>query len=249
MHVINIRNLELFFKNKSERLHVLDDINLEVKHGELVSFLGPSGCGKTSILRIIAGLTQPSHGKIVIDGTDISKSIFERSVSYVPQKPLLLPFRNVANNIALPLEINHQYNLKEVKKMLKIFSLEKYADYYPHQLSGGMLQRVSLARAMVTKPTLLLMDEPFSALDQITREELNEEFHIWRKKLNTTILFVTHQIEEAVYLSDRVVVLSDKPCKVRKIVKINLSQNRTRTTRNSNQFFSLSKKIRIFTKN
>jgi NitT/TauT family transport system ATP-binding protein len=238
--VIQGYDLALFYTVNDQETVVFDDLNLDIIKGEFTSIVGPSGCGKTSLLKIIAGLLAPSEGKInhYWQGSQTAK------ISYVPQQPTLLPFRTVLGNIKLPLELRGQDGTNNGQRLLKKLGLLTYKDCYPNSLSGGMQQKVSIARALVTSPRLVLMDEPFSALDELSREKVSVELRRWTKQFKVTVLFVTHNIEEAVFLSDRVIVLSGKPSQVVADVNIDLPERRTSELRTINRFFSLSSDIR-----
>ena len=208
-------------------LTVLDDIDLTVAAGEFVSLVGPSGCGKTTFLRIIAGLEPCEHGEIQIDGQRVTKPGIDRG--FVFQADSLLPWRTVLANALIGLEVNGNRNpetLRRTRSILHLVGLGGFENFFPRQLSGGMRQRVNLARALAVNPEVLLMDEPFSALDAQTREIMQTELvRIWSDG-RKTVLFITHQIDEAVYLSDRVVVFSRRPGRISDIVKIDLPRPR-----------------------
>ena len=214
------------------QLPVLNDINLSIGGGELVCILGPSGCGKTTMLRIVAGLIPFNQGRIHICGQQAqSERSRPQEVGIIFQEPRLLPWRTARNNIRLPFELAGDKTAQQdtlIDNALSLVRLSEFADSYPHELSGGMRQRVSLARALVTNPRLLLMDEPLTGLDVRTREELQDEIiRIWKEK-GMSILWVTHDPEESVYLADRVVVLSKRPAEIRGIINIPLPRPRKR---------------------
>ena len=211
--MISIKNLSKSYSKDGHKNLVLKNINLEIKKGELVAIIGPSGCGKSTLLKVIAGLIPPSKGFVDVDND---------KTSIVFQESYLLPWRTAEKNILLPTELGKGIN--NVKKILKLVGLEKYSQYYPHELSGGMQQRVSIARALISKPEILLMDEPFGSLDEIERNRLNEVIKNITKKLKLTTIFVTHSISEAVYLADRVVVLSKNPAKIKAITNTDFSK-------------------------
>jgi NitT/TauT family transport system ATP-binding protein len=225
----------------------LKNANLEIGKGEFISLIGPSGCGKTTLLRLLADLIQPTSGSIGIGGKTPQQAREARAYGYVFQAPALFDWRTVMGNVMLPLEIMG-YNLSDRKaraeKMLALVGLEKFSKNFPWQLSGGMQQRVSIARALAFEPQLLFMDEPFGALDEITRENLNLELlRLWRET-GKTIIFVTHSIPEAVFLSTRVVVMTPRPGKIEKIIKVDLPQPRDFDTRESKRFFEIATEIR-----
>ena len=211
---VRISNVSKRFTTTSETLLALDDVTLDIEHGEFVCLLGPSGCGKSTLLRIIGGLTEPTDGGVTIGSQTPSDAQAKKELGYVFQDPSLMPWRTAEDNIRLPLHVNRAMNKDSappVEELLTLVGLERFGHYYPSQLSGGMQQRVALARALAFGPSLLLMDEPFGALDEITRETMRYELmRIWNSD-KKTVVFVTHSIAEAVTLSDRVVVLSGQP--------------------------------------
>ncbi|MFN8534865.1 MAG: ABC transporter ATP-binding protein [Dehalococcoidia bacterium] len=221
-------------------LPVLSGINLTVGPGELVAILGPSGCGKSTLLRIIAGLIAPSTGEVRIDGLSPDEARRRKAIGFVFQDPSLLPWRTVHANLELPWEVNRRARPAErpggTAALLDLVGLREFAGYLPHQLSGGMQQRVAIARALTFSPPVLLMDEPFGALDAITRDGLREELQrIWLVR-RPTIVFVTHSIPEAVYLADRVVVMSGRPGRIRAVETIDLPRPRDERTETSPAF-------------
>jgi NitT/TauT family transport system ATP-binding protein len=199
-------------KRFASRVEALADIDLELAGGEFVSIVGPSGCGKSSLLRLIAGLSAPTTGSLTVAGKPPGEARGRlQEIAYVFQEATLLPWRTVAENVALPLLLRHQEDADRVARTLEMVGLADFARAYPRQLSGGMRMRVSIARALVTRPGLLLMDEPFGALDEITRQRLNEELlRLWEQD-RWTVVFVTHNVSEAVFLSQRVLVMSARP--------------------------------------
>ena len=231
------------FDDGSERLTALDGVSLNVAHGEFVTLLGPSGCGKTTLLRLIGGLTEPTSGDIRIAGRTPTEAQARKELGFVFQEPSLLPWRTVSRNVRLPLEVNRRNdsgNQSHVGDLLRLVGLERYAGYYPNQLSGGMLQRVALARALAVGASLLLMDEPFGALDEITRESMRYELlRVWEAD-RKTVVFVTHSIAEAVTLSDRVVALSSQPGRVSEVVHIDLPRPRRRSMEREPEFLRYS---------
>jgi ABC-type nitrate/sulfonate/bicarbonate transport system, ATPase component len=246
---IKIENLGVSFPDKesSEPVVALKNINLEIKQGEFISLLGPSGCGKTTLLRTIADLQQPTSGSILVRGQTPREIRLQKKYGIVFQNPVLYDWRTVRRNVCMPMElmgIPKKDRTARVTKMLELVGLMEFGKKYPHELSGGMQQRVGIARALAIKPEILLMDEPFSALDEFTKEKLHEDLlRIW-KKTNKTILFVTHNIQEAVFLSDRVVVLSPHPGRVSAVVDINLERPRELAVKNSPEFNALMAKVR-----
>jgi NitT/TauT family transport system ATP-binding protein len=225
----------------------LQDIDLELKPGEFVSLIGPSGCGKSTLLRVIGDLIQPTSGTVTVNGKPASQARADRDYGIVFQDAVLFDWRTVAKNIALPLEMlgwSKERRRKRVEEMLELVELKGFADHHPWQLSGGMQQRASIARALAFEPALLLMDEPFGALDEMTRERLNLELlSIWAR-LSSTIVFVTHSIAEAVFLSTRVVVMSPRPGRIAGIVDIDLPSERTVETHEDPRFFELVTEVR-----
>lgn len=211
-------------------LCVLSEIDFRVNEGSFVSIIGPSGCGKTTLLKIVGGLTEPTSGKVTVSGKSADKALKERLFGFVFQNPALLQWRTVKDNIALPLEIiGHPIDEEKIRKLIKTVGLTGFDNYYPSQLSGGMQQRAALARALVFNPPILLMDEPFGALDEITRDRMNDELmRIWNTNgmRRSTVLFVTHSISEAAFLSDRVFVMSECPAKIKEIVDIDIPRPR-----------------------
>jgi NitT/TauT family transport system ATP-binding protein len=213
----------------------LGPFDLDVKRGEFVSLLGPSGCGKSTALRLIAGLTAPSSGKVSVSHRT-SEARAGHSVGFVFQEPTLMPWARVRDNVRLPLKLGHMPTAEadpRVAEVLAQVGLSEFADAYPRELSGGMKMRVSLARALVTRPDILLMDEPFAALDEITRFRLNNDLlELWRK-LNMTVIFVTHSVFESVYLSQRVVVMSSRPGRINAEFRIDTPEPRVEDFRMS----------------
>ena len=225
----------------------LQGIELEIDEREFVSLIGPSGCGKSTLLRIIGDLIEPSAGTTVVNGKSARQARRDRDYGIVFQDPVLYDWRTVAKNVALPLEMARwprQKRNERVRKMLELVELQGFEGHRPWQLSGGMQQRVSIARALSFDPALLLMDEPFGALDEMTRERLNMELlKIWETS-GSTIVFVTHSIAEAVFLSTRVAVMSPRPGRISEVIPIDLQQPRTATTREEPHFFELVTRVR-----
>jgi NitT/TauT family transport system ATP-binding protein len=229
------------------RTPALQGIKLEIGEREFVSLIGPSGCGKSTLLRIIGDLIEPSSGTVVVNGKPARQARRDRDYGIVFQDPVLYDWRTVSKNVALPLEMAgwpRQKRNERVQKMLELVELQGFESHRPWQLSGGMQQRVSIARALSFDPALLLMDEPFGALDEMTRERLNMELlKIWEAS-GSTIVFVTHSITEAVFLSTRVVVMSPRPGQISEVIPIDLPQPRTATTREEPHFFELVTRVR-----
>ena len=227
--------------------HALDDIDLEFQPGEFISLIGPSGCGKSTLLRVIGDLIEPSEGLVRIGGKTAHQARLDRDYGMVFQDPVLYDWRTVARNIGLPLEMmgwDRRRRAERVQAMLELVELGGFADHHPWQLSGGMQQRVAIARAFAFEPALLLMDEPFGALDEMTRERMNIELlRIWGAS-GSTVVFVTHSIAEAVFLSTRVVVMSPRPGRVAGIVPVDLPYPRVFETREDSRFFELVTAVR-----
>ena len=225
----------------------LDDIALEVGKREFVSLIGPSGCGKSTLLRIVGDIVEPTSGSVQVNGKPARRARLDGDYGIVFQAPVLYDWRTVAKNIALPLEMlgwDRARRAARVKEMVELVDLSGFEDHHPWQLSGGMQQRVSIARAFSFSPALLLMDEPFGALDEMTRERLNLELlRLWLET-ESTVIFVTHSISEAVFLSTRVVVMSARPGRVSAVVPIDLPQPRTASTREEPRFFELVTEVR-----
>jgi len=245
--IIDINNLCLTFETQSEPVHALSGINMKVNSGDFVSLIGPSGCGKTTLLRVIADLEKPTSGTISVEGKSPNQARLDRSYGYVFQTPALLPWRNIESNIHLPLEMSG-YSKSEQKKLsekyLSLVSLTGFEKKYPWQLSGGMQQRVSIARALSFDPDMLLMDEPFGALDEITRDRLNEELlRLW-EQTQKTVVFVTHSIPEAVFLSSKIVVMSARPGKIIDVIDTNFPKDRNLDIRESKEFLKVSQIVR-----
>jgi NitT/TauT family transport system ATP-binding protein len=243
--VVSIQKLSKVFGRGN--LTALQDISLEVERGEFISLIGPSGCGKSTLLRIVGDIIEPSVGAVTVNGKPARRARLDRDYGIVFQSPVLYDWRTVARNISLPLEMlgwDRGRRSKRVKEMLKLVELDGFENHHPWQLSGGMQQRVSLARAFSFSPALLLMDEPFGALDEMTRERLNMELlQIW-SETGSTVIFVTHSIQEAVFLSTRVAVMSARPGRIAGIVPVDLPQPRSAATREEPRFFELVTQVR-----
>lgn len=243
--LISIRGVNMVFSGRGgQETHALQEVNLDIRKGEFISLLGPSGCGKTTLLRIIADLLEPTYGTVSVFGMSPRETRLKQKYGIVFQSPVLYEWRTVRNNIRLPLEIMKIPKAEQNRRIdehLEMVGLTKFANSYPHQLSGGMQQRAGIARALAMEPELLLMDEPFSASDEFTREKLNEDLlRLWQIS-KKTVIFVTHNISEAVFLSDRVVVMSPHPGRVSKVIEVDLPRPRSVE---STEFFSLYSTIR-----
>jgi NitT/TauT family transport system ATP-binding protein len=225
----------------------LQGIDLAIEPGEFVSLIGPSGCGKSTLLRIVGDLVEPSAGQVTVNGKTAHQARLDRDYGIVFQAAVLFDWRTVTKNIALPLEMqgwSRARRAKRVQELVELVELAGFEEHHPWQLSGGMQQRVSIARALSFSPALLLMDEPFGALDEMTRERLNMELlGIWRET-GSTIVFVTHSIAEAVFLSTRVVVMSARPGRITHVIDVDLPQPRTADTREDPRFFELVTAVR-----
>lgn len=244
---IHIDGLSMRYGGKGQEVQALSNVSLDIHEGEFVALLGPSGCGKSTLLRLIGDLLQPTTGTVEIKGKTASRSRRDRDYGMVFQAPVLYDWRSVARNIQLPLEImgvSKQERAQRTKRLLALVGLEEFEEKYPWQLSGGMQQRVSIARALSFQPSILLMDEPFGALDEMTRDRLNLELlNVWNQT-GTTIVFVTHSIPEAVFLSDRVVVMTPRPGRINSILEMSLPRPRDADTREAPRFFELIKLVR-----
>ncbi|SMH50459.1 ABC transporter ATP-binding protein [Mesorhizobium australicum] len=245
--IISARNLDLVFQTADGPVHALNDVNLEIGKGEFVSFIGPSGCGKTTFLRVIADLEKPTGGTITVNGMTPEKAREARAYGYVFQAAALYPWRTIEKNIALPLEImgiSKAEQAERIRRTLALVNLTGFEKKFPWQLSGGMQQRASIARALAFDADLLLMDEPFGALDEIVRDHLNEQLlELWART-NKTICFVTHSIPEAVYLSTKIVVMSPRPGRVTDIIESTLPKERPLDIRETPEFLAIAARVR-----
>jgi NitT/TauT family transport system ATP-binding protein len=226
--MIKIAGVSRTFKTRTGTVEALRDINLHIANGEFLAVIGRSGCGKSTLLRLIAGLLPPSDGEIQVSGERVTQP--RRDVAMVFQRPALLPWRSVLDNVLLPVEVfrlKRSEHRDHAMRLLEMTGLEGFAKRLPHELSGGMQQRVSLCRALIQRPKVMLMDEPFSALDALTREELAGELQRIHMELGTTVVFVTHSISEAVLLADRVAVLSARPGRLRRLVEADIPRPRS----------------------
>ncbi|HED12914.1 MAG TPA: ABC transporter ATP-binding protein [Gammaproteobacteria bacterium] len=245
--VIDIQDLSLVFKTADGPVNALHEISLTVQRGDFVSFIGPSGCGKTTLLRVIADLEQPTGGRIQVNGMSPHEARLARAYGYVFQAAALYPWRTIERNVALPLEIagiGRDEQRRRVDQFLELVELQDFKKKFPWQLSGGMQQRASIARALCVRPELLLMDEPFGALDEIVRDHLNEQLLKLWLKTNKTIVFVTHSIPEAVFLSKRIVVMSPRPGRVIDIIDTNFPTQRTLDIRETPEFIEIAHRVR-----
>ena len=245
---IDVRQLGLTYGVAEEAVAALSDINLQIRAGEFVSLIGPSGCGKTTLLRVIADLVRPTDGAISVNGMSPEAARLARAYGYVFQAPALYAWRTVGRNLSLPLEIMGIPRAERdarVARYLAMVGLKGFERKYPWQLSGGMQQRVSIARALSFDPKLLLMDEPFGALDEITRDHLNEQLlRLWGRT-QKTVVFVTHSIPEAVFLSNRIVVMSPRPGRILEIIESDLPPDRTLDVRETPAFLEIAHRVRV----
>jgi len=231
MALLEVKGVFKLFQVNGNQMEALKNINLDIEENEFVCFIGPSGCGKTTLLRIMAGLEEPSSGEILIEGQPIKGPGTERGMVF--QEYSLFPWRTVLDNVAFGLElkgISKDERHEKARQYLKMVELERFEERYPHELSGGMKQRVAIARALVNDPIAILMDEPFGALDAQTRNIMQSELlRIWEEE-KKTVIFVTHSVDEAIYLADRIVIMSARPGKIKDVVRIDISRPRSRTS-------------------
>ena len=245
--VVDARGVSLKFQTDDGEIEALANVNLAVAAGEFVSFIGPSGCGKTTLLRVIADLEQPTDGTLMVNGVPPHEARLKRQYGYVFQAPALYPCRTVERNVTLPLEVMgvaKDERRRRAREQLELVNLAGFARKFPWQLSGGMQQRVSIARALSFDPALLLMDEPFGALDEIVRDHLNEQLlRLW-DKTGKTVLFVTHSLPEAVFLSTRIVVMSPRPGRVVDVISCEFPHDRTLEIRETPEFLKIAQRVR-----
>ncbi|MDA3923995.1 MAG: ATP-binding cassette domain-containing protein [Kiritimatiellae bacterium] len=247
--MIDANNLTLTFSQGKSELKVLSELSFHAAIGEIVSVIGPSGCGKTSLLNIFAGLLTPSCGTVKINGSFAAKARKEQLSSYVFQKPVMFEWRTLLKNVLLPSELKSSY-LRDISwesradELLNLMGMSEFKHYYPHQVSGGMQARASLARAYLTDPKVLLMDEPFASLDQITRDKMSLALLDMNKRNQATVVFVTHSIEEAVFISDRVYLMSPLPSTFELILEINFQKERKLELRDTSEFIEYTRILR-----
>jgi NitT/TauT family transport system ATP-binding protein len=244
---IDIVGVSLRFDTNDGPVHALSNVSLKVRRGEFVSLIGPSGCGKTTLLRAIADLETPTAGAIRVNGMSPGEARAKRAYGYVFQAPALYPWRTVARNIALPLEImgfDKAERQERVEKGLDLVNLQGFGAKFPWQLSGGMQQRASIARALSFDPDLLLMDEPFGALDEIVRDMLNQQLLTLWEVTGKTVLFVTHSIPEAVFLSTHIVVMSPRPGRIYDVIESNFPRDRQLEIRETPEFMAIANRVR-----
>jgi NitT/TauT family transport system ATP-binding protein len=244
-NVITARDLDITFQTNDGPVFALSKINLDVEEGEFVSFIGPSGCGKTTLLRAIADLEKSSSGALTVNGMTPEQARLVRAYGYVFQAPALYPWRTVECNVGLPLEImGLDDQAARIQRNLDLVNLTGFEKKFPWQLSGGMQQRVSIARALAFDPKLLLMDEPFGALDEIVRDKLNQQLlELW-DRTGKTVVFVTHSIPEAVFLSTKIVVMSPRPGRIIDVIETNLPRKRTLDIRETPAFLKIAQRVR-----
>jgi NitT/TauT family transport system ATP-binding protein len=245
--VVDAENISLTFETADGKVDALSNVSLQVGEGEFVSFIGPSGCGKTTMLRVIADLQQPTSGALLVNGMSAEAARLARSYGYVFQAPALFPWRTIEKNLKLPLEImgfSEAEQQQRAEHYLSLVNLKGFERKFPWQLSGGMQQRVSIARALSFDPAMLLMDEPFGALDEIVRDHLNEQLlQLWRT-MGKTVLFVTHSIPEAVFLSSRIVVMSPRPGRIIDVIDCNFAPDRSLEIRETPEFLKIAQRVR-----
>jgi NitT/TauT family transport system ATP-binding protein len=244
---LDARGVSLTFQTNDGEVQALANVNLQVGEGDFVSFIGPSGCGKTTLLRVIADLERPTAGTILVNGVTPEQARLQRHYGYIFQAPALYPWRTIERNVMLPLEIMG-FDAKErrarMEKYLKLVNLSGFERKFPWQLSGGMQQRASIARALSFDPALLLMDEPFGALDEIVRDHLNEQLlRLWNQT-GKTVVFVTHSIPEAVFLSSKIVVMSPRPGRIIDVIACEFPRDRTLEIRETPEFLKIAQRVR-----
>lgn len=245
--VIDASDLDLTFQTNDGPVHALSGIDLQINSGEFVSFIGPSGCGKTTLLRVIADLEKPTGGSISVNGVTPEEARLARAYGYVFQAAALYPWRTIGGNISLPLEVMgfaRADRAERIEKNLELVNLTGFEKKFPWQLSGGMQQRASIARALCFDPDMLLMDEPFGALDEIVRDHLNEQLLKLWAKTQKTVVFVTHSIPEAVFLSTRIVVMSPRPGRIHEIIDCDLGDDRPLDIRETPKFLEIAQHVR-----
>lgn len=245
--VVDVRDVSLTFETADGKVEALSGVNLQIAQGDFVSLIGPSGCGKTTLLRLVADLEQPTAGALQINGMKAEQARQNRAYGYVFQSPALYPWRTIEKNVMLPLEVMNfpaEERRERARRYLGLVNLSGFERKFPWQLSGGMQQRVSIARALSFDPALLLMDEPFGALDEIVRDHLNEQLlRLW-EKTDKTVVFVTHSIPEAVFLSTKIVVMSPRPGRIIDIIDCDLPRDRTVEIRDTPEFIEIAQRVR-----
>jgi NitT/TauT family transport system ATP-binding protein len=244
--VLDVMNVShAYSSSDGRRVTALEDVSVQVLQGEFIAIVGPSGCGKTTLLNLIAGLLTPSAGRVEIEGKPVQNAINRRQIGLVFQDPALLSWRDLAANVRLPLEITgHSKEMGRVNDLIQLVGLEGFERNYPRELSGGMRSRASIARALVTSPAILLMDEPLGSLDEMTAQAINLKLLLIWSKLSPTVLLVTHNISQAVFVADRVLVLSHRPGRIVKSVRVGLPRPRTEELREEETFHQVCREIR-----
>jgi NitT/TauT family transport system ATP-binding protein len=246
--VVEARDLSLIFRTPDAPVTALSDINLTIRRGDFVSLIGPSGCGKTTLMRVVADLARQTSGTLLVNGGSAEQARLDRAYGYVFQAPALYPWRSIERNIMLPLEImgmSKAERRERAARYLDLVGLNGFERKFPWQLSGGMQQRVSIARALSFEPALLLMDEPFGALDEITRDNLNVHLlRLW-EKTGITVIFVTHSIPEAVFLSSKIVVMSPRPGRILEVIDSDLPADRDLDARETPEFLEIAHRVRV----
>lgn len=245
--LIVIKNVGMTYHSRESSLQALKDISVEVDEGDIVSFVGRTGCGKTTLLKIISGILEPTNGVLRIGEESADEARRKRMFGFIFQDPVLLPWRTAIDNVRLPLEIMNirkKESDKICQRLLRLVGLEVFEKSHPNELSRGMQQRIAIVRALSFDPSILLMDEPFANLDEITKHKLYTDFLALWQKQRKTVIFVTHDIREAVFLSDKVIVLSDQPGTVREVIKIELPRPRKVEMMESMKFIEYIKRVR-----
>ena len=245
--VVEAKEISLTFETADGRVEALSNVSLQIAEGEFVSFIGPSGCGKTTMLRVVADLQQPTSGTLLVNGMTAEDARLARSYGYVFQAPALFPWRTIEKNLKLPLEImgfSASEQQVRAERYLSMVNLKGFERKFPWQLSGGMQQRVSIARALSFDPDLLLMDEPFGALDEIVRDMLNQQLLTLWEVTGKTVLFVTHSIPEAVFLSTHIVVMSPRPGRIFDVIECNFPRDRQLEFRETPEFMAIANRVR-----
>lgn len=245
---VRVDNVSKSFGSNGSRVKVLDGVSLSISMGEFVSVIGPSGCGKSTLLKVIAGLVEADEGSVTIDGTSVRSAADAKLIGLVPQSPALLPWRTVLDNVRLPLTVNRKANagraVRDPEELLGSFGLGAAIGKYPGQLSGGMQQRAAIARAFVFDPSILVMDEPFSALDEMNRDQQRLGLLEFWNSNRKAVLFVTHSVPEAIMLSDRIIVMAAHPGRIAEVIDVGLPRPRTAETYDTDGFRDLERDVR-----
>jgi NitT/TauT family transport system ATP-binding protein len=246
---IDIQNISVRFRTPDGPLAALEDISAQIEPRSFITVVGPSGCGKTTLLKVLSGVLAPSGGEVCFDGRPLKEAAMTGHIGFVFQRPMLLPWRTAIENVMLTLEVTRKElspheRQAEARRWLEIVGLKGFEERRPHELSGGMQQRVSLARALVFQPAILLMDEPFAALDEITRELMQDELLRMWSRIETTVVFITHSIPEAVLLSEKILVLSARPGRVIDTIEVPFERPRTEAIRGLPRFAEITEHIR-----